>query len=100
MYLKPGFASQKGRLIGQPTGLRDYRSMSKSHSYGLRRTDRRHSKDDALNRREYELLLEGCHEIDDDYYALQAKFVALVAGRLGLRAGEIAHMLVSGVPRL
>lgn len=51
----------------------------------------RHSKDDALDRREYELLLEGCYRLDG-YYALQCQFVVLVAGRLGMRAGEIAHM--------
>jgi len=30
--------------------------------------------------------------MDDRYYGLQCQFVVLVAGRLGLRAGEIAHM--------
>ena len=50
-----------------------------------------HSKESALDDREFELLLEGTHEMDD-YYALEAKFVVLVAGRLGLRSGEIVHM--------
>lgn len=51
----------------------------------------RHTKDDALDKREFELLLEGTYRMDG-YYALQCQFVVLVAGRLGLRAGEIAHM--------
>ena len=50
------------------------------------------SKEDSLTDREFELLLEGCYRMDDDYFALEAKFVVLVAGRLGLRAGEIAHL--------
>jgi integrase len=51
----------------------------------------RHTKEDALSDREYQLLLEGCSKMRD-YYGFQARFVALVAGRLGMRAGEIAHM--------
>lgn len=51
-----------------------------------------HSKELALNDREFELLLEGARRIDDEYYSQQARFGVLVAGRLGLRAGEIAHM--------
>jgi len=50
-----------------------------------------HSKADALDDREFELLLEGAEQLKD-YFALEAKFVILVAGRLGLRAGEICHM--------
>lgn len=50
------------------------------------------SKQDALSDREFELLLEGAYDMDDDFFELEAKFVILVAGRLGLRAGEIAHM--------
>lgn len=51
----------------------------------------RHSKDDALDGREFELLLEGASRMDD-YYAEQARFVILVLGRLGLRRGELAHL--------
>lgn len=51
----------------------------------------RHSKDDALADREFELLLEGCSQLDG-YLALQARFVALVGGRLGLRVGELTHI--------
>jgi len=55
-----------------------------------------HSKDDALSDREYQLLLEGAGKMRD-YYGQQARFVILLAGRLGLRAGEIAHMDASWV---
>lgn len=49
------------------------------------------SKELALNERQYQLLLEGCGRLDGDY-ALEARFVVLVCGRLGLRAGELCHM--------
>lgn len=50
-----------------------------------------HTKADALSDREFQLLLEGCAAMRD-YYGFQARFVCLVAGRLGMRAGEIAHL--------
>jgi integrase len=51
----------------------------------------RHTKDDALDTREFEQLLEATYRLEE-YYGLQCRFVVLVAGRLGMRAGEIAHM--------
>jgi len=51
----------------------------------------RHSKDDALDEREFELLLEGASKMDD-YYGDQALFACLILGRLGLRRGELTHM--------
>lgn len=51
----------------------------------------RHAKQDALNGREYQLLLEGAHRMPD-YEGQHAKLVVLTAGRLGLRAGEITHL--------
>lgn len=54
--------------------------------------DVRHTKEDALGDRDYQLLLEGADAIEDDDRAFQARFIILVAGRLGLRAGEICHM--------
>jgi len=51
----------------------------------------RHSKEDALGQREFQLLLEGAQKMRD-YYGQQARFIILVGGRLGLRKGEIAHM--------
>lgn len=54
------------------------------------------TRDYALSDREYQLLLEGTQDMRD-YYGFQAKFIVLVAGRLGLRAGELAHMKQSWV---
>jgi len=56
----------------------------------------RHTKEDALDQREFQLLLEGAKQIrpQDD---IQARFVLLVGGRLGLRRGEIAHMKESWI---
>lgn len=50
-----------------------------------------------MNDREFELLLEGCQRIGDDYFAEQARFVVLVCGRLGLRVGELSHMRESWI---
>lgn len=54
-------------------------------------TDVRHSKEDALDDREYQLLLEGAGRMRE-YYGFQARFVILAAGRLGMRRSEIAHL--------
>ena len=54
--------------------------------------DTRHSKEDALNDREFELLVEGTHRLDGDYFELESRLVVFLAGRLGMRAGEIAHL--------
>lgn len=56
----------------------------------------RHTKEDALSEREFELLLEGTYEMRD-YYGFQARFIILVGGRLGLRRGEIGHMRESWI---
>jgi integrase len=52
----------------------------------------KHSKESALSPREFELLLEGAERIEKDRQRIEAKFGILVAGRLGLRVGEIIHM--------
>lgn len=52
----------------------------------------RHSKEDALSDHEFELLYEAAQRLPDEYYSLQCKFVVIVAGRLGLRVGELSHM--------
>lgn len=62
---------------------------------GLYRADSddvRHSKEDALNDREFELLVEGSYRLDDDYFELETRLVIFLAGRLGMRGGEIAHL--------
>jgi integrase len=56
----------------------------------------RHTRKDALDARAFELLMEGAWQLDE-YFSLEARFVILVAGRLGLRAGEIAHMDASWI---
>lgn len=56
---------------------------------GTERT--RHSKRDALDNREFELLLRGARELND-YQSLQARFVIFLSGRLGMRKGEMTHM--------
>lgn len=52
----------------------------------------RHSKESALSPREFELLLEGANRIEKKRQRREARFIILVAGRLGLRAGEITHL--------
>lgn len=51
----------------------------------------RHTHEDALTERAYEQLLEGCAELPRPR-RFEARFVCLMAGRLGLRAGEITHL--------
>ena len=50
----------------------------------------RHSHEDVLNDREFELLLEACGDLPAPR-GFEAQFICLLGGRLGLRAGEIAH---------
>ena len=51
----------------------------------------RHSRDDALSARSFQMLLEGARQLDEpwDY---EARLVILLAGKLGMRGGEIAHL--------
>jgi integrase len=51
----------------------------------------RHAHEDVLTDREFELLLEACADLPEPK-DFQARFICLIAGRLGLRAGEIAHL--------
>jgi len=85
-----------GPVRGHRTVLRIHRSMSTYTSPAEKRSGTRHTKEDAMSDREFQLLLEGAAKMRD-YYALQARFTILVAGRLGLRGGEIAHMKESWV---
>ena len=50
----------------------------------------RHTHEDVLTAREFELLLEACATLPEPR-DLQARFICLASGRLGLRGGEIAH---------
>lgn len=69
--------------------------MSQSFAATLSRTDDpstyRHAKEDALNEREFELLLEGARELREPM-DFEARLCILLAGKLGLRVGEIAHL--------
>lgn len=49
-----------------------------------------HTHEDVLNDREFELLLEACDTLPSPR-GFEARFICLLSGRLGLRAGEIAH---------
>jgi len=64
------------------------------HAAGRSGSDITHSKEDALDDREFELLLEGARELarSDYYYDADPVFVIQVLGRLGLRRGELAHL--------
>jgi len=73
--------------------------MSTSNWQHHRRIDSTtHSKEHALDEREFELLVEGASKIDG-YRGLEARFIVFVAGRLGLRAGEITHLRESWLDR-
>jgi len=61
-------------------------------------TRTRHSADDALDEREYHLLVEGTYQMDR-LFGLQARFAIVCMGRLGLRVGELIHMNESWVDR-
>lgn len=64
------------------------------HAAGRSGDSVRHSKADALNRREFERLLEGARKLGDSdyYYSPDPVFTIYVLGRLGLRRGELVHM--------
>lgn len=65
---------------------------------GLFRTDSTaHSKDDALSERQFERLYGASYRLDDDYFELETRLILLLAGRMGLRAGEIVHMRESWI---
>lgn len=51
----------------------------------------RHSHQDALTEEEFDRLFEATSELDD-YFELEARFILVAGGRLGMRAGEICHM--------
>jgi len=52
----------------------------------------RHSKEKALSEKEFEKMMMNIEQIDDSWYRNCTRFVVTMAGRLGMRAGEIAHM--------
>ena len=56
-----------------------------------RSEDYRHSKEDVLSRRAFVQLLDGARTLDSPY-DFEARLCVYLAGKLGLRAGEIAHV--------
>lgn len=50
----------------------------------------RHSKQDALSDAEFDRLVEAAYELEEPYDE-QTLYVLFVAGRLGLRGGELCH---------
>lgn len=69
-------------------------SQNPLHRYGHSGSTVQHSKDRALNEREFELLLEGAQRLADSPYYFDADppMTVYVLGRLGLRRGELAHL--------
>jgi len=67
------------------------RSTAADYRDDLPNEGTRHSREDAVDARTFEYLVESTYAMDD-YYGLQCRFILFAAGRLGMRAGEIAHM--------
>lgn len=56
----------------------------------------RHTHQDALTNREFERLLKACEQLPEPD-RFEARLICLMAGRLGLRAGEIAHTTIEWI---
>ena len=50
----------------------------------------RHTHEDVLSEREFEILLEACERLPEPK-SYEAQLICLLAGRLGLRSGESTH---------
>lgn len=64
------------------------------HAAGQSSTSVRHSKEDALDEREFELLVESAQELGRSpyYYEPDPVMAIYIMGRLGLRRGELVHL--------
>ncbi len=64
------------------------------HLNGRSGSSVQHSKENALDEREFELLLEGARELSTSpyYYDPDPELTIYLLGRLGLRRGELAHL--------
>jgi len=51
-----------------------------------------HARDDALSPREFEQLVESSYQVDNDRIELECRTLLFLAGRVGLRKGEITHL--------
>jgi integrase len=54
-------------------------------------SDRTHSREFTLTRREFEELVQETYDMDSPY-DIECRFLLFLAGKLGLRSGEIAHI--------
>jgi len=52
----------------------------------------RHSREKSLSEKEFEKMMMSIEQIDESWYRNCTRFVVTLAGRLGMRAGEIAHI--------
>ena len=57
----------------------------------LEREQRRHSREDALTNRQFEILVESTYGIKESQ-RLECRTALYLAGKCGLRGGEIAHL--------
>lgn len=74
-------------VLEQPSmTTNDFAHHKRGHTNAVR-----HSKQDSLDEREFELLVEGARELKG-YRKTEAEFILFIAGRLGLRVGEIVHL--------
>jgi len=55
-------------------------------------SDATHARDDALSPREFEQLVESSYRIDNERIELECRTLLYLAGRIGLRKGEITHL--------
>ena len=55
-----------------------------------------YSRDDAISERELEILLREARQLEPPYN-IQARFIIVCCGRLGMRSGEVAHFRSSWV---
>lgn len=51
-----------------------------------------HARDDALSPRQFEQLVRSSHDLANERIALETQGILYLAGRLGLRKGEITHL--------
>jgi len=78
--------------IAQAIQISTSKPVKKSATRALRdQQDRRHSREDALTDREFEYLVRASYRVKQSQ-RLEARAALFLAGRLGLRGGEIAHL--------
>jgi integrase len=84
---------EQRRLIEQGIQIEQHDSIKQSAAEALNeRSDRKHSREDALTTREFERMVDASYQIDDPERALEARAALYLTGRLGLRNGEATHL--------